>query len=365
MAIKNKKTLDDLCTEINKTYKEVIAGKNLKQPVVSRIPFTSPRANYITYGGLPRGRFVEFLGEENGGKTTTALDIVGQAQKLFYEEWEASPDEGATLQRVVYIDVETTLDEEWAQLFGVDIETLYLLRPISQSAEDIFDIALAMIETREVGLIVIDSLAAMVSSQEVTKDVGEASYGGISKALTLFCRKAAGLCNLLNCTILGINQLRDDLKNPHAIYKTPGGRAWKFYCSVRLEFRKGDFLDETGDSIKRSSEAPAGNKVEMVLVKTKCFPPNRRLGFYTLSYTRGVDVILDMVDTALKTGIIKQKGAWIEFVDIETGEVLTEDDGSPIKVQGRLNVSNFLANDEFVFNFVKDQVDKMLQYERD
>lgn len=352
-----KKSLDQICKEVNATFKDNLVGKNLTTPDHGRIPFTSPRLNDMTYGGIPRGRIHEFLGEENGGKTTSALDIVANAQKLFSQEWDAGYTPGSTPKRVVYCDVETTLDEQWATMLGVNMDDLYLFRPQGQSADEIFDITIDMVESQEVGLLIIDSLGAMISTQELSKDTGEASYAGISKPLTLFCKKIAPLCNLYNTTLIGINQLRDDLKNPYNMYNTPGGRAWKFYCSTRMAFRKGDYVDAAGDKLKKSTDNPAGNKVETTIVKTKAFPPNRRTGFYTLNYKVGVDEILDLVDTGIRYGVISYgNGGWTTFIDHATREALTEDDGTPIKVQGRTNIADFLRNDEFVLNFVKEQL---------
>lgn len=354
----SRKTLEQICSQINKDFGEVIAGKNLKFEEAPRIPFTSPRLNYMTYGGIPRGRIHEFLGEENGGKTTTALDVVANAQRVFNEEWELGSTNLDAPLKVVYVDVEMTLDEQWAKLLGVNFEDMYLLKPLSQSADEIFDAIILLIETGEVGLVIIDSIGAMISAQEQEKDVGESSYAGISKPLTIFSKKAAPLCHALNCTIIGINQVRDDLKNPYNMYNTPGGRAWKFFCSTRLNFRKGDYIDAAGARVTNSTEDPVGNKVEVNVVKTKAFPPNRRLGFYTLKYSKGIDEYLDLVDTAIRYGIIKMSGAWASFYDLESGEVLTEDDGEKIRVQGRANVAAFMEKDEFVHKFVKEQVEK-------
>lgn len=358
-ATSSRKTLDQICNDINKKFQQTIVNRGLGIVDTQRIPFTSPRLNYMTYGGLPRGRFIEFLGEEGSGKTTTALDIAGQAQKVFQQEWEDGTYPGDEPQKVVYVDVETTLDREWARKLGVDVESLYIVQPLSQSAEDIFDAVIAMLETGEVGLVVIDSLAAMVSFQELEKDVGEASYAGISKALTLFTKKSAPLCHNLKSSVIGINQLRDDLKNPYNVYKTPGGRAWKFGCAVRMAFQKGHFVDEAGDKLTQGAENPAGNKVEVSIIKTKAFPPDRRLGFYTLTYDFGIDDILDLVDTGIKYGVIKYgAGGWTTFLEYGTGEPLMEEDGTPIKVQGRTNIAEFLRDDDFVLTFVKEQISK-------
>ena len=203
--------LDILIKEFNKQYKEEIVARGIPKIETQKIPFSSPRANYMLYGGIPRGRIVEFAGEENGGKTTTALDIVANAQKLFQEEWENEITELEAIDKkkkeqqsrldyikargpkqVVYADCENTLDEEWARKLGVDTNKMILLKPQSQTAEQIFEMLLQMIDTDEVGLVVIDSLGTFQSGYE--KSMEEKTYGGIAAALTLFSKKAELLC---------------------------------------------------------------------------------------------------------------------------------------------------------------------------
>ena len=155
-------------------------NKNEDIPVISvgvqkrqwaNIQFSSPLLNYMSYRGIPKGTVIEFAGEENGGKTTTALDLVANAQKLFKKEYkeEKKKDEKAEIKKVIYCDCENTLDKEWAERLGVNTDELILLKPMAQSAEEIFDILLKMMETGEVGLVVIDSLGVM-DSKKITDD---------------------------------------------------------------------------------------------------------------------------------------------------------------------------------------------------
>lgn len=371
--------LDILIKEFNKQYKEEIASKGIPIKNVARIPFSSPRANYMLYGGIPRGRIVEFAGEENGGKTTTALDVVANAQKLFLNEWQQEVAELEAIekpkkeqvtrlaylkdrgpQRVAYADCENTLDEDWAMQLGVDVDDLVLLKPMSQTAEQIFEMLLQMIETDEVGLIVLDSLGVMVSGQAFEKTMEEKTYGGIAAALTLFSKKAEMLCTKYNCTLIGINQMRDNLNSTYGGVTTTGGKGWKHNCSVRLMFRKGSYLDIKGNELKRSAESPAGNLVEISVEKTKICKPNRRMGFYTLMYDSGVDVVADTVDVAMKYGIILQQGAWFNIVDIETGELLTDDEEEVIKIQGRTNLIQYLKDNSFLFDEIYQKVNELL-----
>lgn len=358
--------LDELVSKINREWKEDIAARGIHRIQTKKIPFTSPRLNYMLYGGIARGRIVEFCGDENGGKTTSALDLCKNAQKLFQQEYdeeiETSADnrkkylEERGPKKVVYADCENTLDEDWAVKLGVDIDNMYIIKPQTQAAEDIFQILLDMIETDEVGLIIIDSLGVMLSKQAYEKDMTEKTYGGIAMSLTLFSKKAELLCHKYDCTIVGINQMRDDMNSMYGGKTTTGGRAWKHNCSVRLQFAKGDFLDENGNSINRSSESPKGNKVMVSVLKQKVDKPDRRTGHYTLMYDYGIDEIADLIEVAIKYGIINKAGAWFNFVDIETGEIVCDEEGKEIKVQGQSNVAKLLNENDVLLDELKEQV---------
>lgn len=371
--------LDILIKEFNKQYKEEIVARGIPKIETQKIPFSSPRANYMLYGGIPRGRIVEFAGEENGGKTTTALDIVANAQKLFQEEWENEITELEAIDKkkkeqqsrldyikargpkqIVYADCENTLDEEWAQKLGVDTDKLILLKPQSQTAEQIFEMLLQMIDTDEVGLVVIDSLGVMLSAQAYEKTMEEKTYGGIAAALTLFSKKAELLCTKYNCTLIGINQMREDINSPYGGTITTGGKGWKHNCSVRLMFQKGAYIDERGNELRRSAESPAGNLVMIHIAKTKVCKPDRRVGFYTLNYDNGIDKVADTVEVALKYGIIQQAGAWFNFVDIDTGEIISDDEGEVIKLQGKPNVIEYLKENEYLFTEIYNKIKSLI-----
>lgn len=372
--------LDVLIKDFNKQYKEEIAAKGISRIQVEKIPFSSPRASYMLYGGLPRGRIVEFAGEEGGGKTSSALDIVANAQKLFLREWKdeiqeleananRKKEQEARLsylqsrgpKRAIYIDAENTLDDDWARLLGVDVDEMYVLKPMSQTAEQIFEMVLQMIETDEVGIAVIDSLGVMLSAQAYEKSMEEKTYGGIAAALTLFSKKAELLCTKYNCTLIGINQIREDLSSSYGGFITTGGKGWKHNCSVRLMFQKGSFIDERGNEIKRSSESPAGNLVNISIAKTKTCKPDRRTGFYTLRYDTGVDIIADTIETALKYGIIQQAGAWFNFIDLDTGEVIADENDEIIKIQGKPNLIQYLSDNSILFEEIKSKVYTLIE----
>lgn len=371
--------LDILIKEFNKQYKEDIAARGISRIQVEKIPFSSPRANYMLYGGLPRGRIVEFAGEENGGKTTTALDITANSQKLFKREWEKEIRELEEIKKrtkeqqvrldylntrgakqVIYADCENTLDEEWAIKLGVDINELLILKPMSQTAEQIFQMILEMIETDEVGLVVIDSLGVMLSAQAYEKTMEEKTYGGIAAALTLFSKKAELLCTKYNCTLIGINQMREDMNSTYGGQITTGGKGWKHNCSVRLMFSKGAYIDERGNEIKRSSESPAGNLVMIHIAKTKTCKPDRRTGFYTLKYDRGVDTISDIIDVAVKFNLLNLSGSWYNIIDNKTGEFMQDENKEIIKVQGKSNLIDFLKNNVKLLDYLQAEIEQMI-----
>jgi len=363
--------LDEIVKEVNKEWKEDIASKGIHRIKTKKIPFTSPRLNYMLYGGLARGRLHEFCGDENGGKTTTALDACKNAQILFQEEYEerlesAKDEKERKLieeqgpQKVVYADCENTLDEDWASTIGVDVENMYILKPQTQAAEDIFQIVLDMLNTGECGLAVIDSLGVMLSKQAYEKDMTEKTYGGISMPLTLFSKKAELACHKYNATVIGINQMREDMNSPYGGKTTTGGKAWKHNCTVRLQFSKGDFLDENGNCLTRSAETPRGNKVMVSVLKQKADKPDRRTGYYTLMYDYGIDEIADLIEVAIKYGIVNKAGAWFNFVDPETGEVVTDEEGKEIKVQGQANLAKLLRDDEILLEELREQVNSFV-----
>ena len=372
--------LDILVKQINKEFKEEIASKGIPERHFEKIPFSSPLANYMTYGGIPRNRIIEFAGEENGGKTTTALDIVANAQKLFHKEYieeidklialeKRSKEQEARLnylydrneKRVVYCDCENTLDVEWAQKLGVDTDSMILLKPMSQTAEQIFEMLLQMMETDEVGLVIIDSLGVMLSAQAFEKTMEEKTYGGIAAALTLFSKKAELLCTKNEVTLIGINQMREDMSG-YGQQITTGGKGWKHNCSLRLMFKKGDYIDINNNSIKRSSSNPAGNLIEVAIAKTKVCKPDRRNGYFTLNYTKGIDIVADTVELACYFDLIQKAGAWFTLINPDTGEILqktihsenneiieTED----LKFQGKPALLQYLAEhtEDFVSLF--------------
>lgn len=339
-------TLDEVIATTNKKAKETIVSVGMKDYNYKRIPFTSPRMNYCTFGGVPVGKIIEFFGEEHGGKTTSALDIVSN--------YQVSGDE----RKVLYVDAENTLDRDWAEKIGVDVDSLILLQPTSQSAEDIFQFIEECVETGEIGLWVLDSIGSLLSSAEMDekKTYEDKTYGGVSAALTRFSKKIEMLMHKYYCTGIGINQEREDMNSTWGGTKTTGGKAWKHHAAVRLRFRRGKFIDEKGNELTRSAENPAGNIVLMEMVKNKTCPATRRVGQYRINYLTGIDYIKDLVDVSIDLGIIEKTGSWFTILDTDSGEVLAE------KLQGQARVFKELETEDLLLERVEQLVEKnMLQ----
>lgn len=367
--------LDEVFDQINKTYKEQVATVGKVRPKLSVIPLTSLTASYSLYGGIPRGRVIEFFGEENGGKTTTALDIVANAQRCFANEYENEIKELQSQsklnkteeqrlnyllnkgrgQAIVWVDCENTFDEDWAKTLGVDVSSLYFMQPSSQSAEQIFQNIEDMVLTGEVGLVVLDSLGAMLSQQEWEKSMEEKTYCGIAGALTRFSKKIEYACAKYGCTFIGINQMREDISNTYSVYKTPGGRTWKHVCSLRLMFSKGAYYSDVYKDLTRSADGAAGNYVNLRIEKTKVCKPDRKNGSYTLNYSTGIDKYLDLVEIALKYGLIMQTGAWYNVMeDVNSSVPMLDADGNFAKFNGKAKLIEFLKEDDELFSYLEE-----------
>lgn len=321
-------SLDDVIKDINKRYKTQVVNKGVVYQKVDRIPFSSPRMNYMLYGGLPVGRIVEMFGEQSAGKSCVALDIVKNAQKKFQDK------------QCVFIDVERTFDPVWATTLGVDIDSLILVTPDEQTAEQIFDMAKKLVETGEVSVCVLDSIGALVSAQAYEKTLEDKTYGGVSKPLTLFANEMVPVCARTGCVLIAINQVREDMNSSYGGLVTPGGKAFKHSCSIRMEFRKSDFIDERGEIVNRSVENPAGHYTKVNLVKSKVCRLDRKIGTFILRYLSGIDYLADIVDLGVTKGIIEKSGAW--FL-LPNGE----------KIQGKLGVKEYLKTNPVLCNEIE------------
>ena len=379
-------SLQEVLNKINKEFKKELAVKGIGDLVIKRIPFTSPRLNYETYGGIPRGRITMFAGKESSGKSTTALDVVKNAQIIFNKEWEEEIQEKNNFieqnkdkksyknqvdeckerikylekrgpLKIVYFDAEGTIDSDWARKLGVDVDNVYLVRLHTQTAEQFLDQVMRVVrDTDDVGLIIIDSIAVLVPQLVHGESFEQKSMGGNAKVVTDFCNEVCPILGEKDIACVIINQARDDFNNPYSEFKIPCGNGLKLASSLILTFQKGKLLDAAGNEQKQSYETPQGNIVWVRIQKTKIFKPDRRVGFYTLSYDYGVDVVADLIPMAVDLGVIDKAGAWFKIVNPDTGELLTYEDGEVIKFQGQANLMAFLREKEQVFNYINEYV---------
>lgn len=376
--------LDLLINELNKKYDGIVM-KGINFPKLDKIPFSSPRLNYMTYGGIAVGKATELYGPESGGKTTTALDLTKNAQIRAKNEYDTRIDElsselkkleegGAKShkkrirdirdelediqasgpRKVVYVDAENTLDDDWAELIGVNLDELILIKPHEQTAEEILQMILDIIKTGDAIMIVLDSVPMLLSQQAFDADLSKKTYAGASGAFTVFSQKVSQLLYKNKTAFVAINQVREDFDNPYNPYKTPGGRALKHLFTLRLLVRKGRFIDNNCNELTNAAEEPAGNLVDIRIEKTKLFKPDRRLGYYTLKYNSGIDVLSDTIDVAIWYDIIKQGGSWFTILDEEGNPLLVEDE--PAKFQGKPRLLEFLREREDVYHSIQQRL---------
>lgn len=379
-----KTDLFTLVQSINKKFNAEIVTFGASTVYREKIPFRSARINYMTYGGIPVGRATEFLGAEGSGKTTIALDIVGQAQRYAQEQWEEELQrhtarvnaltvsgtathlraakeaqqafEDAGPRKVVYVDAENTLDQKWAKLQGVDTDALIVVRPEDQTAEQVLQLILDFIDTEQVALLVLDSVPSLVPKQIYEETLDKKSYGGASGPLSVFCAKVSAKLNRTKTTLVLINQVREDFDNPYNAYNTPGGRALKHLYGLRIFCRKGKFIGEDNEELLNSAEAPFGNLVDLVIVKSKVCPPDRRVGQYTIRYDTGMDVYNDLLSMAQFYGFIRQAGAWYTIVDVDTGALKQGEDGKELRFQGKKALLTYVREHTALFDELQEQV---------
>ena len=277
-------------------------------------------------GGLPRGRIVEIYGPESSGKTTLSLHCIAEGQK-----------NGGN---VAFIDVEHALDPTYAAALGVDVDSLLVSQP--DTGEDALEIAEALIRSGAIDVIVIDSVAALVPKSEIEGEMGESHVGLHARLMSQALRKLAGAINKSNCVAIFINQLREKVGvvygNPEV---TTGGRALKFYSSVRIDVRRTETLKVGGEIV--------GNRTRAKVVKNKIAPPFKEAEF-DIMYGEGISRIGELVDLAVKADVIQKAGAWFSY----SGERLG---------QGRENVKELLKNNEELANRIEkdlwDNIDKL------
>ena len=355
-------SLNEVLKSISKKYGDTVVKIGVDDLTVDGvISLGSPSADFCLYGGIPEGRITEFSGAEGSGKTTTAFICAGMYQKKGLERNPENP------RAIVFLDNEGTADTVWAKILGYDMSEdakvpTICLRPEAQSAEEIFDMALNMLKTGEVGLLIFDSIATLVPQQIAEESMEKQQIGGVAKSLTRFANTAIGLLRKYKATLIAINQVRENISGYGDPLITPGGRSWKHACSSRIMFKRGDFFDEDGNKLqKKDAQSPAGHMVEMYVLKTKTCRWDRKLSMYSLNYSKGVDIVADTVDVATHFGYIQNpaQGSFV-VVDPDTGETMKDDSGKDIKIRGKKNLVDYFRNNismwKKIYNLCEDKL---------
>lgn len=270
-------------------------------------------------GGIPRGRIIEVFGPESSGKTTLALHMIAEAQKMGGE--------------AAFIDAEHALDPVYAKHLGVDIDNLIVSQP--DTGEQALEIAEALVRSGALDIIVVDSVAALVPKAEIDGDMGDAHVGLQARLMSQALRKLAGVINKSKCVIVFINQLREKVGvmfgNPET---TPGGRALKFYASVRLDIRRIESIKQDGEVV--------GNRTRVKVVKNKVAPPFREAEF-DIIYGKGISKEGNILDIAVNLDIIEKSGSWFSYNGERIG-------------QGRENVKAYLQENPKIANEVEEKI---------
>lgn len=270
-------------------------------------------------GGIPRGRIIEVFGPESSGKTTLALHLIAEAQKMGGE--------------AAFIDAEHALDPVYAKHLGVNIDELIVSQP--DTGEQALEIAEALVRSGALDIIVVDSVAALVPKAEIDGDMGDAHVGLQARLMSQALRKLAGVINKSKCVIVFINQLREKVGvmfgNPET---TPGGRALKFYSSVRLDIRRIESLKQDGEVI--------GNRTRVKVVKNKVAPPFREAEF-DIIYGKGISKEGNILDAAVNLDIVEKSGSWFSYNGDRIG-------------QGRENVKDYLAKNPKVAEEIEGKI---------
>ncbi len=299
MTKSNDKTLDQVLQDIEKQFGKgsvmKLGDNEVRQ--IDVIPSGSIALDMILgIGGYPKGRIIEIYGPESSGKTTFALHAIAEAQKL-----------GG---RVAFIDAENSLDPQYAKKLGVNIDELLLSQP--DNGEQALEICEALVRSGAISVIVIDSVAALVPQAEIEGEMGDSHVGLQARLMSQALRKLAGVINKTNTIAIFINQLREKVGvmfgNPEV---TPGGRALKFYASIRLDIRRAEQLKQGNDII--------GNKTTIKVVKNKMAPPFKSCTV-DIMYGEGVSHEGELVDLASEANIIEKSGAWYSYKGEKIGQ---------------------------------------------
>ena len=271
-------------------------------------------------GGVPRGRIVEVYGPESSGKTTLALQILAEAQKMGGE--------------VAFIDVEHALDPTYAAALGVDIDSLLVSQP--DTGEQAMEICEALVRSGAIDAVVVDSVAAMVPRAEIEGEMGDSHVGLQARLMSQALRKLTGVIGKTNTVCIFINQLREKVGivygNPEV---TTGGRALKYYSSVRIDVRR-------IEGLKDSTGAFIGNRTRAKIVKNKVAPPFREAEF-DIMFGEGISKIGEILDLGVKLGVVQKSGAWFNYGEMRLG-------------QGRDNAKQFLKDNPEIANDIEGQI---------
>ena len=320
-----KKALETAIKQIEKDYGKgaiMKMGENTQMAVQAVSTGSVALDMALGVGGLPKGRIIEIYGPESSGKTTLALHSIAEVQKLGGE--------------AAFIDAEHALDPVYAKALGVDIDNLLVSQP--DSGEQALEICDALVRSGAIDIVVIDSVAALVPQQEIDGDMGASHVGLQARLMSQALRKLSGTISKTNCIVIFINQLREKVGVMHGNPEvTTGGRALKFYASVRIDIRK-------TEALKKGTEV-YGNRVKCKVVKNKVAPPFT-VAEFDIVYGTGISKSGEVLDMATELGILEKSGAWFYY------------DGNRIG-QGKENARQFLESDPSLIAEIEEKIKAM------